>query len=130
LDAFEHERTFTPGDARGVASLLVYGRAAGRKGTADRVVIARDVDRPKIRRYLTSMKTTVSSRGQIVIPAELRLQDKIEAGQEFDVERVARGEYRLTRRKPRSRKGLIDRLLACPVKDWFVPLESESTDTL
>lgn len=76
------------------------------------------------------MKTTVSSKGQIVIPAELRLQDEIEAGQEFDVERLGRGEYRLKRRKPRSRKGLIDRLLACPVKDFFLPIESESTDTL
>lgn len=25
---------------------------------------------------------------------------------------------------------LIDRLLACPVKDWFVPLASESTRVL
>ena len=65
-----------------------------------------------------------------MIPAELRLQDKIEPGQEFDVERLALGEYRLKRRKPRSRKGLIDRLLACPVKDWFISIESESTDTL
>jgi AbrB family looped-hinge helix DNA binding protein len=76
------------------------------------------------------MKTTVSSKGQIVIPAELRLQDRIEPGQEFDVERLARGEYRLIRRKARSRKGLTDRLLACPVKDWFIPVESESTDSL
>ncbi|HEX3316153.1 MAG TPA: AbrB/MazE/SpoVT family DNA-binding domain-containing protein [Gemmataceae bacterium] len=76
------------------------------------------------------MKTTVSSKGQIVIPAELRAQDGIKPGQEFDVERIERGEYRLKRRKRRSRKGLVDRLLACPVKDWFTPIESESTDTL
>jgi AbrB family looped-hinge helix DNA binding protein len=43
------------------------------------------------------MKTTVSSKGQIVLPAELRQQDHIEAGQEFEV---------------------------------FVPIDTESTDTL
>jgi AbrB family looped-hinge helix DNA binding protein len=75
------------------------------------------------------MKTTVSTKGQIVLPAELRERDGIEAGQEFDVERIDRGEYRLVRRK-RPNEGLVDWLLACPVKGWFVPIESESTDTL
>jgi AbrB family looped-hinge helix DNA binding protein len=41
------------------------------------------------------MRTRVSSKGQIVLPAELRQQDGIEPGQQFDVERVDRGEYRL-----------------------------------
>lgn len=76
------------------------------------------------------MKTTVSSKGQIVLPAELRQQDQIEPGQEFDVERVDRGEYRLTRRKPRPNEGVVDWLLSCPDKGFFVPIESESTDTL
>lgn len=30
----------------------------------------------------------------------------------------------------KHRAGLIDRLLACPVKDFFVPLPSESTRSL
>jgi AbrB family looped-hinge helix DNA binding protein len=38
------------------------------------------------------MKTTVSSKGQIVLPAEIRRQDRIEAGQEFEIERLDRGE--------------------------------------
>ena len=76
------------------------------------------------------MKTTVSSKGQIVLPAELRQQDDIEAGQEFDVERVDRGEYRLVRRPTRPNQGVVDWLLACPEKNFFVPIESESTDTL
>ena len=75
------------------------------------------------------MKTTVSSKGQIVLPAELREQDRIEAGQEFEVERLDRGEYRLRRTAP-SNEGVVDWLLACPEKDFFVPIESESTDTL
>ena len=73
---------------------------------------------------------TVSSKGQIVLPAELRQQDRIEAGQEFEVERLNRGEYRLVRRTARTNEGVVDWLLACPGKDFYVPLESESTDTL
>ena len=76
------------------------------------------------------MKTTVSSKGQIVLPAELRQQDRIEAGQEFEIERLDRGEYRLVRRAPRTNEGVVDWLLACPEKDFFLPIESESTDTL
>jgi AbrB family looped-hinge helix DNA binding protein len=76
------------------------------------------------------VKTTVSTRGQIVLPAEFRQRDGIEAGQAFEVERVERGEYRLVRRKPRPNQGLLDWLLACPDKGFFVAIESESTDTL
>jgi AbrB family looped-hinge helix DNA binding protein len=76
------------------------------------------------------MKTRVSSKGQIVLPSELRQQDGIETGQEFDVERLDRGEYRLVRRQPRANDGVVDWLLACPEKDFFAPIESESTDTL
>jgi AbrB family looped-hinge helix DNA binding protein len=76
------------------------------------------------------VKTTVSSKGQIVLPAEIRQQDRIEAGQEFDVERIDRGEYRLVRRRAGSGKGLVDWLLACPNKGYFEAIASESTDTL
>ncbi len=76
------------------------------------------------------MKTTVSSKGQIVLPAEIRQQDGIEPGQEFEVERVERGNYRLVRRAPAPNEGVVDWLLACPEKGFFVPIESESTDTI
>ncbi len=76
------------------------------------------------------MRTRISSKGQIVLPAELRQQDRIEAGQEFEVERVDRGEYRLVRRAARPNLGVVDWLLACPEKDFFVSIESDSTDTL
>lgn len=75
------------------------------------------------------MKTTVSSKGQIVLPAELRQIDGIEPGQEFEIERIAPGEYRLLRRRLPN-QGLVTWLLACPVKGFFTPIESESTDTL
>ena len=84
----------------------------------------------RVRQYLTFMRTRVSSKGQIVLPAELRAQDDIETGQEFDVERVDRGEYRLKRRAPRPNEGVVDWLLSCPEKGFFVPIASESTDTL
>ena len=76
------------------------------------------------------MKTTVSTKGQLILPAEIRQRDNIEAGQEFEVERINRGEYRLLRREPPPNEGLVDWLLACPEKGYFVPIESESTDTL
>jgi len=76
------------------------------------------------------MKTTISSKGQIVLPAVLREEDQIEPGEEFTVERIGRGEYRLVRRMPVPNEGLIDWLLECPEKGFFVPIDSESTDTL
>ena len=76
------------------------------------------------------MTTTVSSKGQIVLPAEIRRRDKIESGQKFEIERLDCGDYRLVRQIPASGSGLVDFLLSCPEKGWFVPVESESTDTL
>lgn len=76
------------------------------------------------------MKTIVSSKGQIVLPAELRKRDRIVPGQHFDVERLDAGRYLLIKRPNGDNAGLVDWLLECPEKDWFVPLASESTDTL
>jgi bifunctional DNA-binding transcriptional regulator/antitoxin component of YhaV-PrlF toxin-antitoxin module len=76
------------------------------------------------------MKTRMSSKGQIVLPAELRKVDGIEIGQEFDIERLDRGEYRLLIREPPPNEGAVDWLLSCPEKDFFVPIASESTDEL
>jgi hypothetical protein len=56
----------------------------------------------------------VSSKGEIVLPAE----------------RLDRRDDRLIRRAAPANEGMIDWLLACPQKDYFVPIESESTDTL
>ena len=79
------------------------------------------------------MKTTVSSKGQIVLPAELRRQDRIRAGQEFEVERIEPGRYLLRKvtKAPKSGLDLVDWLLACPVKDWFQPMPfSDTTDQI
>ncbi|MBW3541409.1 MAG: AbrB/MazE/SpoVT family DNA-binding domain-containing protein [Planctomycetes bacterium] len=74
------------------------------------------------------METTVSTKGQIVLPAELRERDRIRPGQRFEIERLNAGEYVLRRRTDPD--GLVDLLLDCPEKGWFVPIPSESTDTL
>lgn len=76
------------------------------------------------------MRTRISSKGQIVLPAEYRRVDGVEIGQEFEVERLDRGEYRLIRRDPPPNHGVVDWLLSCPEKDFFVPIDSESTDEL
>jgi AbrB family looped-hinge helix DNA binding protein len=75
------------------------------------------------------MKTIISSKGQIVLPAEFRQQDGITAGQEFEIDRLDRGEYRLRRAK-QTNEGVVDWLLSCPEKDFFRPIDSESTDAL
>jgi hypothetical protein len=64
------------------------------------------------------------------LSAELRQQDRIEAGQEFEIERLDRGEYWLKRRSAALNEGVIDWLLSCPHKGFFVPNESESADVL
>ncbi len=93
----------------------------------------KEFDRGQVRRYLTSMKTKVSTKGQIVLPAELRRQDRIRAGQQFEVERIQSGQYLLKKIKKSRKAGidLVDWLLACPVKDWFQPIpSSETTDQI
>lgn len=76
------------------------------------------------------MKTTISTKGQIVLSAELRLRDDIRPGEGFEIERVDAGEYLLRRRSPPPNQGVVDWLLACPEKGFFVAIASESTDTL
>ncbi len=76
------------------------------------------------------MKTTVSSKGQIVLPAEIRAEDRIQPGQQFSIERLEPGEYLLKKINVPDTSGLVDWLLACPEKGWFQPVPSESTDAI
>ena len=76
------------------------------------------------------MRTKVSTKGQIVIPAELRERDDVQPGQEFHVERIEEGVYRLTRTRPPPNAGLLDWLAGSPERGWFTEIESESTDDL
>jgi AbrB family looped-hinge helix DNA binding protein len=74
--------------------------------------------------------TTISSKGQIVLPAEIRKQDRIIPGQTFTVERIDGGRYLLERTDEADSAGVLDWLLACPAKNWFQPVASESTASL
>lgn len=77
------------------------------------------------------MRTTVSTKGQITLPAEIRHEDDIKPGQEFEIERLDRGEYLLKRTTRPRNTGLVKLLLSCPVKDWFQPLDrTETTDDI
>ena len=75
------------------------------------------------------MRTRISSKGQIVLPAELREQDGVVPGDEFEVERLERGTYRLVRARS-ANDGVVAWLLGCPEKGFFTPVDSESTDDL
>jgi len=77
------------------------------------------------------MKTTLSSKGQIVLPAEIRQRDGIKPGQEFEIERIEQGQYLLKRTTRPRNEGLVELLLSCPIKDWFGPADqSETTDDI
>jgi AbrB family looped-hinge helix DNA binding protein len=76
------------------------------------------------------MKITVSSMGQMDLPAEWRERDHIHAGQQFSIERLAAGEYLLKKLPSPESTGLVAWLLACPEKGWFRPLPSQLTDTI
>jgi len=72
------------------------------------------------------MKTRVSGKGCLVLPASLLELDGIVAGQEFQIERVQAGHYRL-KRASHGNTGLVGRLRSCPEKGWFKAVDSEST---
>jgi AbrB family looped-hinge helix DNA binding protein len=76
------------------------------------------------------MKTQLSSKGQIVLPAELREEDQLVPGQVFEIRRLASGEYLLKKSISPGQPGLLKLLRSCPSQDWFVPIDSESTDSL
>jgi AbrB family looped-hinge helix DNA binding protein len=72
------------------------------------------------------LRATVSTTGQIVLPAELRQRDDIEPGQEFEVERLGTAEYRLARVSD-GNDGLVGRAACLPQKGYFVAVDSEWT---
>jgi AbrB family looped-hinge helix DNA binding protein len=76
------------------------------------------------------MKTSLSSKGQIVLPAELREQDRLRPGQKFEVERLQAGQYLLKKIPGGTKPGVVEWLSACPETKWFQPLRAESTADL
>ena len=81
------------------------------------------------------MTTILSANGLIEIPEEFRKADSLKPGQRCEIERVGHGEYRVrVKEQPANgqpKERLIDVLLSCPVKDWWVePDRSERTSNL
>ena len=81
------------------------------------------------------MTTILSANGLIEIPEEFRKADSLKPGQRCEIERVGHGEYRVRVEKQavagQPRERLIDVLMSCPVKDWWVePDRSERTSNL
>ena len=58
---------------------------------------------------------------------KIRQQDRIEAGPELEIERIDRGEYVSQTQDAPAQIGLVKLLLACPVKDWFQPMDRTET---
>ncbi len=76
------------------------------------------------------MQTVLSSKGQVILPVELRREDQLEPGQRFLVERLEDGVYLFKKLALQPNEGLVDWLRACPESDWFQSLPSETTDAL
>lgn len=76
------------------------------------------------------MNTQLSSKGQIVLPVELRDADHLVPGQVFEIHRVSAGEYLLKKVCEPGQPGLLQWLADCPAQNWFHPVDSESTDSL
>lgn len=77
------------------------------------------------------MRTALSSKGQLVLPADLRERDKLHPGQVFEVERIDPGDYRLRRLAPAPNEGLLDWLLSCPGDGLPLPaLPKQSTEAV
>lgn len=76
------------------------------------------------------MVTMLSTKGQIVLPAELRHEDSLRAGDEFEVERLEAGRYLLKRSPGRPARGLVELLRSCPERGWFKRVMSEPTTSL
>ena len=76
------------------------------------------------------MNTQLSSKGQIVLPVELREADHLVPGQVFEIERISEGEYLLKKIREPGQPGLVQWLAESPSHNWFQPVESESTDSL
>jgi bifunctional DNA-binding transcriptional regulator/antitoxin component of YhaV-PrlF toxin-antitoxin module len=74
------------------------------------------------------MRTQLNIDGRITVPADLRNRDLLLPGDTFQVERIAKGQYRLSRIGSERNRGLVDWLLSCPEKGYFVPIDSASTD--
>jgi hypothetical protein len=71
-----------------------------------------------------AMTTTVTAKGAVVLPRKVLRQQKVRAGDHFEVTADAdEPGVILLRRVPNgTRTNWVDILLACPEKGWFKPM--------
>ena len=67
---------------------------------------------------ISSVLTTLSAKGQIVIPQAVRERKNLQPGDELEIQETAGG---FEVRKKRRNEGLVKHLLACPVKGEGLP---------
>lgn len=72
------------------------------------------------------MTTTISEKGQLVIPKNIRQRRHIRPGDDFEVLAPEGTEDIVLRKIQRApNEGLVDLLLRCPVKGFAVPPRSK-----
>ena len=79
------------------------------------------------------MTTFISADGLLEIPEDFRKADALQPGQRCEIERVGEGEYRVkvADENGEREQTVMEWLLSCPVKDWYLPMERrETTDDL
>jgi AbrB family looped-hinge helix DNA binding protein len=65
------------------------------------------------------MTTTMSSKGQIVIPASIRRRHKLRPGDELLIEE-REGEVVLKKSRPSRKKSLVQWMQSCPAADFRI----------
>jgi AbrB family looped-hinge helix DNA binding protein len=77
----------------------------------------------RLRVIYPTMTTSISANGQIILPSTLRKRKRIRPGDDFEVFEDEDDPSLIILRKVGSHPnaGLVDHLLACPVKGWFKP---------
>ena len=79
------------------------------------------------------MKATLSADGLLEIPELLREADSIGEGSCFEIERLGRGEYRLTLEEAadETSETWLDVLLSCPERGWYESeVPAQNTDAI
>jgi hypothetical protein len=88
------------------------------------------------------MNTELTNDGNIYLPQAMINLDQLVPGQQFKVERLDKNKYLLTQCTTpfeqnvadpvhqMEQSDLIKWLQGCPVKNWFIPMESELTSDI
>jgi hypothetical protein len=72
---------------------------------------------------------SVDEDGRVSLPRDWIRQDRVRPSERFEVHRLGVADYRIVRCFQLN-LGLTDWLLACPVKGYFRPIKSDSTESL